>query len=194
LDAVLALEPEAVALYGVKARFLVNDGRQTEALSAVRAGLDRRADDRGLLEMLARVHIVGADFAGAIEACDRVLSADPQRAETHATRAAALRGLGRPDDALASVERALALRPDDAYILMVGGQILADAGRFDEALTDVDRSLALDPEDSAVLALRGDILSELGRLPEAIAAYDEAYEIDPDPVILEHRERIAADS
>jgi tetratricopeptide (TPR) repeat protein len=87
----------------------------------------------------------------------------------------------RFDEALASYDRALALRPDHAEALCNRGATLHALQRFDEALASYDRALALQPDHAgAVLYNRGNALKQLKRFDEALASYDRALALQPD--------------
>ena len=77
------------------------------------------------------------------------------------TAADALRELKRFDEALASYDRALALRPDYAEARSNRGSALDDLKRYDEALASYDRALALRPDFAEALSNRGNTLHDL---------------------------------
>ena len=56
-------------------------------------------------------------------------------------------GEGRFDDALALVEQALALEPDDPDLWNCKGVALRGMGRYEESLRCFDKSLRIDPRD-----------------------------------------------
>jgi tetratricopeptide (TPR) repeat protein len=85
----------------------------------------------------------------------------------------------RLDEAVASFDRALALKPDFAEALLSRGVVLFELGRFEEAIASYDRLLALGP-DAQAFSCRGAALYNLGRLDEAVASYDRALDIQPD--------------
>ena len=94
-------------------------------------------------------------------------------------RARAHRDLERYDEALADIDAALAIRPDDAALYQDRGLILDWKGDNEAALAEYDRAAALDPEDSWTHYARGMVLKELRRLEESIAAFDQALLISP---------------
>jgi tetratricopeptide (TPR) repeat protein len=85
----------------------------------------------------------------------------------------------RFDEALASYDRALAVRPD-AEALSNRGVTLRELKRFDEALASYDRALAVRPDYVEALNNRGNTLRELKRFDEALASYDRALALRPD--------------
>jgi len=88
-------------------------------------------------------------------------------------------GQHRLDEAVASFDQALALKPDFAEALLSRGIVLFELGRFEQALASYDRVLALGP-DAQAFSCRGAALYNLGRFDEAVASYDRALELQPD--------------
>ena len=96
-----------------------------------------------------------------------------------ARRGIELAGQQRLDEALASLDGAIALRPDFIEALLMRGIVLFDLGRFEEAVASYDRVLALQP-DAQAFHCRGTALYSLGRFDEAVASYDRALALGPD--------------
>ena len=75
-------------------------------------------------------------------------------ARAHLARAAALQGLVRLDDALAAVDRAIAMSDDYADGWLARGQVLEALGRTGEAKAAYTRFLELAPNSSAAIDVR----------------------------------------
>jgi tetratricopeptide (TPR) repeat protein len=86
---------------------------------------------------------------------------------------------GRFSEALASYDRALAVRPNSAEALNNRGVTLYELKRLDEALASYNRALAAWPDYAEALNNRGVTLFELKRLEEALASYDRALAVRP---------------
>jgi tetratricopeptide (TPR) repeat protein len=101
-----------------------------------------------------------------------------ERAEI--ARAAALRQLGRREDALAAIEAFLAKQPSSAGAWVEHGGCLRALGRADEAKASVEKALEADPGDLQALASRfwpedpGDLKAVHAALP-ALEAFVEAH-------------------
>jgi tetratricopeptide (TPR) repeat protein len=93
-----------------------------------------------------------------------------------------LRKLRRFDEALASHDAALALRPDYPEALVGRGVLLHDRKQFDAALKSYDRALGLRPDYAEALVNRGAILHEVGRSEEALKSFERALAGQPDNV------------
>jgi protein O-GlcNAc transferase len=88
--------------------------------------------------------------------------------------------LGHAEDALASYDRALAVKPDSAEALYNRGITLRNLNRFDESLTSYDRALAIKPDFAAALVNRGLIYHHLKQLDDALTSYATALAVKPD--------------
>jgi Flp pilus assembly protein TadD len=91
-----------------------------------------------------------------------------------------LRDLGRPVEALASQDRAIALRPAYAEAHGNRGNALTDLRRQEAALASYDQAVALKPDYAEAISNRVVPLRELQRPQEALAAADQAIAIRPD--------------
>ena len=98
---------------------------------------------------------------------------------------------GARERALASCDRALALRPDFVEALNNRGVALGRDGRPEEAVESFDRALELKPDHVPSLSNRGKALLDLyrpERSEEALASCDKALAIKPDdPLVLANR-------
>ncbi len=81
------------------------------------------------------------------------------------------------DKALEYIQRAVALKPDNGYILDSLGWVYFRLGRLEEARKTLEKSLTLAPDDPAILDHLGDVYLELGRSREALEAYRKAVEL-----------------
>ena len=101
----------------------------------------------------------------------------PKRSTIAATRCYDLK---RPEEALASYDKALAIKPDYVEALNNRGNALRDLKRLEEALASYDKALAIRPDYAEALNNRGNALHDLKRPEEALASYDKALAIKPD--------------
>jgi len=90
-----------------------------------------------------------------------------------------LKDLGRFDAAVASYDRALALRPDYAECHFNRAVALHELHRFDDAVAGYDRAIALKADHAEAHHNRGLALSMLGRLEAALGSHDRAVALKP---------------
>ncbi|MEH1768995.1 MAG: CHAT domain-containing protein, partial [Nostoc sp.] len=88
--------------------------------------------------------------------------------------------LGRFEEAIASYDRAIEIKPDDDLAWYNRGVVLDNLGRFEEAIASYDRAIEIKPDNDSAWINRGSTLDKLGRFEEASASYDRAIEIKPD--------------
>ncbi|MEP7181889.1 MAG: tetratricopeptide repeat-containing glycosyltransferase family protein [Betaproteobacteria bacterium] len=103
-----------------------------------------------------------------------------ESAELHCQRGNEASRLGRNAEALASYERAVALKPDFAEALYSRGAALQRLARFEDAVASYDAVLALLPHHPGTLNNRGAALQGLGRIDDALASYDLALAAQPE--------------
>ena len=155
-----------------------SQGKLDEALASYDRALSVRPDYAEALNNRGN-HFAGAEAVStrrwrattARSPCGRTM---PRRS----TIAAYSAGAEAVDEALASYDRALALRPDYAEALNNRGNALQELKRYDEALASYDRALTLRPDYAEALNNRGNALQELKRYrrgagelrPRALAA------------------------
>ncbi len=93
---------------------------------------------------------------------------------------AALKQMGRSADALAPMQKAAALAPDDADAHINLGIALHDLGRLNEAEASLRRALQIRPDYDQARYNLGNTLHALDRLDEAEASYRRTLRINPD--------------
>lgn len=99
--------------------------------------------------------------------------------DVSAGRGRALLGLGRDEEALVELERAVASDARNAGIHADLGKALRRLGRHKEALESFDRAISIEPDDAGLHAHRGQVLESLGRTAESGAAFERAAGTDP---------------
>ena len=182
---------EDVRLYQAESSLLMRADHPTEAFTVLDDALHTYPEHEDLLyaramvaERLDRLDILERDLRA-------IIARDPNHAE-------ALNALGytladrtdRHEEALALVERALALEPDEHHIVDSMGWVLYRLGRHEEAAAYLRRSYEGEP-DPVVAAHLGEVLWVLGHREEAREIWDAALDGAPDnEVLLETIERL----
>jgi tetratricopeptide (TPR) repeat protein len=89
--------------------------------------------------------------------------------------------MGRSDEALADLSRAIELDPADASAFVDRGETYQAMERYEEALADFSRVIELDPEDAAsAFAGRGETLRLMKCYENALADFNRAIELNPE--------------
>src|SRR5258708_3152736 len=103
----------------------------------------------------------------------------PHAASAGYTHACLLNRLKRPDEALVSFDRALAIKSDYFEAVVNRGSVLSALKRYDEALSNSDSVLRLKANFAEGWNNRAVALQILERIEEALEAYDRAAALKP---------------
>lgn len=111
--------------------------------------------------------------------------ANPGDAAAALQYAKALRATGQRAQAVAVLEQATILHPENKPLLAGYGRALADNGDFEQAFGVLGRAHSPDNPDWRILSVQGAVLDQLGRHEEARQYYASALKIAPDePSVL----------
>lgn len=125
--------------------------------------------------------------AEALAVYDKALEYKPASITMLLSRSALLEQLDRVDAALADLERAVQIAPDDALVLNAYGYILANrTSRSRVAWVHVRRALELAPDNPPILDSVGWALFKRGRYAEARSYLEQAYALLQDPELASH--------
>ncbi len=89
------------------------------------------------------------------------------------------------DEALDMIERAVAGRPSNGYIVDSLGWVLYRLGRFEEAVAPMERAVELMPNDPIINDHLGDVYWMVGRYREAEFQWSRSLSFEPDEVDAE---------
>ena len=94
-------------------------------------------------------------------------------------RGAAYWYMNKIPQALADLDRAIALDPKNARAFRERSNSQRSAGRIDLALADANEAVRLDPDDAKAFDNRGNVFNNNGQYDRAIEDYNEAIRLDP---------------
>jgi tetratricopeptide (TPR) repeat protein len=165
------VEHDNLAVVGMRARALLDNGKGAPALAVLDAAVKARPDQsRYLLQERARVRMKLGQTAGAIEDLRSLRSLVGETASglndlcwTQATLGLALQS------ALADCEASLKLQPKFAATLDSKGFVLLRLGRVEESVSAYDEAVSLRPYQAQSLYGRGLAKLKLGRSAEGNA-------------------------
>ncbi|HEX9303303.1 MAG TPA: tetratricopeptide repeat protein [Thermoanaerobaculia bacterium] len=116
----------------------------------------------------------------AIAACEPARKLDDRVPEVHTTLGQVLALTGKPAEAAAEFEQALAQQPSSIDALLGLAAAYLAAGRIDDARNVYQRAAAEQPNYWAVYNHFGSFYYRLGRYPEAIAMFEQAVRHRPE--------------
>jgi serine/threonine-protein kinase len=114
------------------------------------------------------------DWPGAERAFLRALEIEPNHASAHLGYGHVLSILGRHEEALARVDRALQLEPLSPFSGAIKGLFLFNARRYGEAVSQLNRALEVDPRNWITQGVLGSAYERQGRYEDALEAFDKA--------------------
>jgi tetratricopeptide (TPR) repeat protein/tRNA A-37 threonylcarbamoyl transferase component Bud32 len=120
------------------------------------------------------------DFDAALIDCEQVINLQPKNPMPYRIRGSIQLGRRQYDEALLSLDRALALKKDYIEVLWAKAQIYHWQGKLKEALAVMDPLVAnLAPDRPESLNVRGDIYRSLGRWEDAAGDYRRLIQLRP---------------
>jgi tetratricopeptide (TPR) repeat protein len=143
----------------------------------------RASDAALLLSQLAHAHTELGEHDQAIAVLTTAVTNDP-------TSAPALNSLGytlaergeRLPEAIAYIERALKVEPENPSYIDSLGWALFKQGRFEEAEPHLQKAATALPDQSVIQDHYGDVLARRGKLLEAITAWERALKGDGESI------------
>ncbi len=123
---------------------------------------------------LGKLQRDAGDFLGAIASYDKAAVAWNNRGVVLCDH------LQRYEEAIASFDKALEIKPDFHYAWFNRGVALRNLGQNEQAVASSDKALEFKPDFHQAWFNRGIALGNLGQYEQAVASYDKALEIKPD--------------
>ena len=123
---------------------------------------------------------VGRNYKGAIEELDRAinLAGESGSEAPWYSKGAALVVLGRYQEALACIDTALRMNPQNEIAWVNKGNALVRMGRLVDALKCYNSAIKVNPGYEVGWNNKGNALARLGKYPDALKCYEKALQID----------------
>lgn len=163
----------------VEAALALREGRLAAAETALRARLKSEPTDVAAIRMLAEVAAQIGRYEDSVNLLARCLDLNPSFHEARRAYAQVLLRHERPLEALAEVERLMALSPKDIGYCMLKAAVLARLGDHDGASRLYDELLTQLPANPKGWMSYGHVLKTVGRRADGVAAYRRALEQSP---------------
>jgi tetratricopeptide (TPR) repeat protein len=162
-------------------------GRLIEAQLCCQKALAIAPDDADASYLMGLVSLEAGQADHAVEWFARAIGQQP-KVEYVSSLGAALRALGRLEEASKAFDKAVRLKPDDVQGWNNLAGVLFELQRMDIALLTYRHVLKLNPRDGDAALRCGFILRNLQRLEEALSCFDRCDELHPgNAVVLEER-------
>jgi tetratricopeptide (TPR) repeat protein len=192
LNTVLDIDPDHTDALLSRAAMLIDAGDLDAAAADVARGLSISPRHASLWSAKGMICAERGAEAEALECYAIALAMDPQLVEVYGNRAVLHYTAGRAIEALADLDRAIALR-DTAALRVNRGIALQALGDDEAAIRDLDAALAMPDADAAeVLFRRGQSHHALGNGDRASADWDRHLRVTAEGGELsEHADEIA---
>ena len=128
-----------------------------------------------------RLHQAG-QIADAAVLYETVLKEQPQHADALNLSGVAASQMGRHQEGLERIDRAIALRPGLAPYRSNRGAVLVEMGRHAEAVASYEQALKIQPRDGRTIYNLGAAYHLMGQLKLAIDCYQKAAVLNPNGV------------
>ncbi|MEM6839908.1 MAG: tetratricopeptide repeat protein [Cyanobacteria bacterium P01_C01_bin.120] len=181
-DIARSLEPDLWEDYG-RVKQMTPQARREQIIRLLGylENLEFSADERfKTLFDLGCYQWVDDSYQDAELSWNQALETEVSTAENLTHRGQLLARQQRREEAIASYDRAVAIKPDYYQTWNNRGIALRNLGRYEAAIASYDRAVAIKPDYYQAWNNRGIALRNLDRDEEAIASYDRAVAIKPD--------------
>ena len=162
-----------------RAEALLDAGRPHQAVELLSQGLATEPGDLPMLRVLARAQLL-VDPAEALATAQLLIAREPESQDGYFFAAVAHDELGNRKAAVESARTAMAIAPDDPYVLMAFAITRSRRpwGRR-EGLRAAKRAIEVAPEDSAGYIAAGSVELHSGHWRRSAKWFERALEIDP---------------
>lgn len=184
-------KPQFYTLY---ASLLDDQKKYQEALELLNRAVSRFPEHTQLQFYLGSIQDKTGDKEGSISSMQKVLRIDADHVQALNYLAYTYADLGKNlDEAESMVRRALALQPNDGYIMDTLGWVLFRRGRTEEAVRFLEAAYKLEPNESIIAEHLGDAYYHLQMPEKARKLYLRAAETETNVANLEKiREKLAS--
>lgn len=174
LDAIRK-RPDIVAFYPLLAALYEDQSRLEDAKLALERGHKAFENDENILYYLGFVYDRLGDKDKGLKTMERLLQVNPNN--PNALNFVGYTLLEQGTD-LSSAEKylvkAVALKPDDAFVLDSYGWLLYRQGKFKAAMKQLERAFAMKPEEAVIAEHLADTYVALDMPQKAMALYEKA--------------------
>ena len=166
------------------------NGNLQEAKKIYELILKETPNDFNCLHHLGLIAKNNKEYLSAFELISKAITINPNIASAHFNLGNVLKELNKINDAIASYDKAISIKPDhELYFLK--GKALYELKKLDEALVSYDESIKLNPQSFLAYSNRGIVLVELNKIEDGIADYDKAIQINSNFIIARYNRGLA---
>jgi len=169
---------------------LHKNGSLQEAKKIYEAILEETPNDFNCLHHLGLIAKNNKEYLSAFELISQAITINPNSAAAHFNLGNVLKSLNKINDAIASYDKAINIKPDHELYLF-RGIAFHELKKLDEALTSYDESIKLKPDACVAYSNRGQVLVELKKIKDGITDFDKAIQINSNFIIARYNRGLA---
>ncbi len=179
-NAALLLDPMNNDLYLQRARALAKLNRLNDAMRDLHFALDLEPNAPRTLYYLGYAHKLAGDTGTALDYFEKALALDPNFDEVYESKAETLAQLGRRDEALQAINKAIeCVHVNPAFYYSSKGNILKHFEDWKGALECFSKACELQPKESAAWMEVYQLANKLGESVRAQQALHKYLELNP---------------
>lgn len=182
IDGVLADEPKNKDGLLTRAAISLASKDEDKGIADLRTLLGEDPGHVKGLRLKARAHLAKNEVALARESLEAAIQVSPQEAVANFELAQLLVRTGKPDDAVAVLEKMRKFAPDHAGIMLGIAKIYAGQKKWDDLASISKEMQAKHPDKASGYYYQGLALQGSGKLSESVALYERSLEISPNAV------------
>ncbi len=179
-EEILACDPDFYGALYLCGSILGAQGRHVDAREHLERAIAQRPEKPLAHFNLAKILLDAGEAEAALSRINAYLERAAGDPEAYAVQGSALLALGRPAEAQAVFDQAIALNPDKPQSHYNRGNSLKAQGRMAAALEAFNKAISLDPRVAAFHLNCGVVVHALERFDEAISCYEAALKLEPD--------------
>ena len=169
---------------------LHKNGSLQEAKKIYEEILEEAPNDFNCLHHLGIIAKNNKEYLSAFDLISKAITINPNNTAAHFNLGNVLKELNKINDAIASYNKAISIKPDYELYLMKG-IALYEIKKLNEALVSYDESIKLNPNSFLAYSNRGVALVDLQNIKGGIADYDKAIQINSNFIIARFNRGLA---
>lgn len=184
LEKAAAVAPEAVGPQIELGKQYLRTGAKDKALALAQKLYQKNESNADIVEFLGQCQALNNDLPAALISFNKLATLKPTLSRPHVRIASVHLAMQHAPDAIASLEKALSLQPDDLEAQVLLFSTYGKENKFDAALKVAQQVEKQRPKEPIGLAMQGDVYAAQKKFALAQKSYEQAYALGKNEDIL----------